>query len=196
MNRFVEECQKEWSRLGVSQATANEMAADLELDLAEAEADGVSPEEVLGNGYFDARAFAGEWARARGVVNPNAQLRTRLTSARIHPSALALITPVCVVVAAVGLVMLLGTHVGSASVAVATLRHVARPVPAVLVRPGFLRTFRFGVGGAGAPIAVIGLILLVSGLVGVGISLWLRKARSTDPDPAEMDRSIGMPSYF
>jgi hypothetical protein len=196
MSQFVEECQKEWSRLGVAQATANEMAADLELDLAEAEADGVSPEEVLGNGYFDARAFAGEWARARGVVSLNANARTRETPARARPLALALIAPVCLVVAGLGLVMLLGSHVGSATFAVATLRHVARPVPAILIRPGFLRPFRFGAGGAGAPIAVIGLILLVSGLVGAGISLRFLKARSTHPDPPELDRSIGMPSYF
>jgi hypothetical protein len=195
MRRFVEECQKEWSRLGVSQATANEMAADLELDLAEAEADGVSPEEVLGNGYFDARAFAGEWARARGVVNPNAHTRTPMTPVRIRRLAPAFIAPACVFVAAIGLVMLLGTHVGSASFAVATLHHVARPVPAIFIRPGFLRSFRFGDWGA-APIALLGLILLVAGLVGAGVSLWYWRSRSTHPDPPELDGSIGMPSYF
>jgi hypothetical protein len=196
MTRFVEQCQKEWSRLGVPSATANEMAADLELDLAEAEADGVSPEEVLGNGYFDARAFAGEWARARGVVDPNVHARTPRSPVRVRRLAPVLIAPVSVFVAALGLVMLLGTRVGSASVAVATFRHVARPVPAIFFHPGLLRPFRFGFGGAGAPVAVIGLILLVSGLVGAGLSLWFWKARSTHPDPPELDRSIGMPTYL
>ena len=58
MNPFVEECRREWKRLGVPDPVANEMAADLEVDLAEAEADGTSAEEVLGTGVFDAPAFA------------------------------------------------------------------------------------------------------------------------------------------
>ena len=62
MSSFVDECRKEWSRLGVPEAEANEMATDLEADLAEAKAEGVSPEEVLGNGYFDPRSFAASWA--------------------------------------------------------------------------------------------------------------------------------------
>ena len=81
MSSFVDECRKEWGRLGVPEAEANEMAADLEADLAEAKAEGVSPEEVLGNGYFDPRSFAASWAASRGFVR-----RTRL-AARHHPSA-------------------------------------------------------------------------------------------------------------
>jgi hypothetical protein len=50
VNDFVEKCRRERRRLRVPDAVANEMAADLEADLAEAEADGTSPEEVLGNG--------------------------------------------------------------------------------------------------------------------------------------------------
>jgi hypothetical protein len=55
MSAFVEECRKEWSRLGVPEVEANEMASDLETDLAEARADGASPEEVLGNGTLTPR---------------------------------------------------------------------------------------------------------------------------------------------
>ena len=69
MNGFVDECRKEWSRLGVPDAVSSEMAADLAADLAEAEADGVSTEEVLGNAVFDARSFAASWATAHGVVS-------------------------------------------------------------------------------------------------------------------------------
>ena len=47
---------------------ANEMAAELEADLEEAEAEGVSAEEVLGSGAFDPRSFATAWAAERGVV--------------------------------------------------------------------------------------------------------------------------------
>lgn len=64
MSRFVDECRKEWHRLGVPEAVSNEMAADLDADLAEAEAEGASPEHVLGNGVFDAHSFAASWAWA------------------------------------------------------------------------------------------------------------------------------------
>jgi hypothetical protein len=191
MSRFVEECQKEWNRLGVSQATANEMAADLELDLAEAEADGVSPEEVLGNGYFDARAFAGEWARARGVVNPYAGERMPIRRVRVRPLILALSALACAIVAALGLLMVVGIHQGSMSLAVIAVRHaVARPVPGMFFRGG-----QFGSSGPRALVAV-GLLLLFSGLVGAGVTLWFWRARATRLDPPELDRSIGMPTYW
>ena len=70
MNKFVEECRHEWKRLGVPDAVANEMAADLEADLAEAEAEGASAEDVLGSAVFDARSFAASWAAERGVIGP------------------------------------------------------------------------------------------------------------------------------
>jgi hypothetical protein len=194
MSRFVEECQKEWNRLAVPQAIANEMAADLEADLAEAEADGVSPEEVLGNGYFDARAFAGEWARARGVIDPNGITRAPVRFTRLRPLTLALATVTLVfgAMAALGLLMLVGEHSSSVSLAVVAVRHaVAQPAPGFFLRPG-----RFGQSGPGAPFAAVGLLLLVSGLVGAGVSLWFWKARTTRPDRSELERSIGMPTYF
>ena len=42
MNRSFDECRREWKRLRVPDAIANEMAADLAADLAEAEAEGAS----------------------------------------------------------------------------------------------------------------------------------------------------------
>lgn len=68
MNEFVEECRREWKRLGVPDPVANEMAAELEADLEEAEAEGASAEEVLGSGATDPRSFANAWAAERGVV--------------------------------------------------------------------------------------------------------------------------------
>jgi len=68
VNEFVKECRSEWKRLGVPDAVANEMAADLAVDLEEAEADGTSAEEVLGSGAFDPRSFATAWAAERGVI--------------------------------------------------------------------------------------------------------------------------------
>jgi hypothetical protein len=68
VNEFVEECRSEWKRLGVADPVASEMAADLVADLEEAEAEGVSPEEVLGSSAFDPRSFAAAWAAERGLI--------------------------------------------------------------------------------------------------------------------------------
>lgn len=68
MNEFVEECRGEWKRLRVPDPVANEMAAELAADLEEAEAEGVSAEEVLGSGAFDPRSFATAWAAERGLI--------------------------------------------------------------------------------------------------------------------------------
>jgi hypothetical protein len=68
VSEFIAECRREWRRLGVPEPAANEMAADLTADLKEAEKEGVSAEEVLGSGAFDARAFAASWASERGLV--------------------------------------------------------------------------------------------------------------------------------
>ena len=70
MNDFVEECRREWRRLRVPDPIANEMAADLQADLDEAEAEGASAEAVLGTAAFDARSFAASWAAERGFVEP------------------------------------------------------------------------------------------------------------------------------
>jgi hypothetical protein len=67
MNAYVEECRREWRRLGVPDLLAEEMATELEADLAEAEADGVAASEVLGES--DPRRFAATWARERGLVS-------------------------------------------------------------------------------------------------------------------------------
>src|SRR6185503_379116 len=76
MTAFVGECRQEWKRLGVPDGLAEEMAAELESDLAEAEADGVSAAELLGES--DPRRFAATWARERGLVSePSPQKRRR-----------------------------------------------------------------------------------------------------------------------
>ena len=88
MNEFVEECRREWRRLGVPDPIAREMAADLEADLEEARADGVAPEEVLGRGAFDPRSFAAAWASERGVSRPG-RAGSRLSGASLLVAALA-----------------------------------------------------------------------------------------------------------
>ncbi|HEY3576907.1 MAG TPA: PASTA domain-containing protein [Gaiellaceae bacterium] len=72
---FVEECRQEWKRLGVPDGLAEEMATELESDLGEAQADGVSAAELLGES--DPRRFAATWARERGLVSEPAPPRRR-----------------------------------------------------------------------------------------------------------------------
>lgn len=68
MSTFVEECRREWKRLGVPDLIAEEMAGDLSADLEEAEAEGVAADTLLGESAADPRRFAAMWAEARGVV--------------------------------------------------------------------------------------------------------------------------------
>ena len=75
MTGFVEECRQEWKRLGVPDLLAQEMAAELEADLAEAEADGVSAAEMLGES--DPRRFAATWASERGLVSERPPKKSR-----------------------------------------------------------------------------------------------------------------------
>lgn len=77
MSTFVEECRREWKRLGVPDLIAEEMATDLSADLEEAEAEGVAAEHVLGGGASDPRRFAADWAQARGVVTAQPETSRR-----------------------------------------------------------------------------------------------------------------------
>jgi hypothetical protein len=77
VNDFVANCRREWRRLGVPDPVADEMAAELEADLMEAEAEGVSADEVLGSGADDPRAFAAAWAAERGVIENGRGLARR-----------------------------------------------------------------------------------------------------------------------
>jgi hypothetical protein len=94
VNGFVEECRSEWRRLGVPDPVADEMAADLAADLEEAEAEGASPEDVLGSGARDPRAFAAAWASERGLIQsqpPRGRRRARRYGMPAAVGALALI---------------------------------------------------------------------------------------------------------
>jgi hypothetical protein len=75
MPAFIEECRYEWKRLGVPDSMAEEMATELEADLAEAQADGVSAAEILGES--DPRRFAATWAHERGLVSEPAPPKRR-----------------------------------------------------------------------------------------------------------------------
>src|SRR5580658_3126108 len=103
MSEFVEECRREWRRLGVPDPVANEMAADLAADLDEAEAEGGSPEDVLGNAAFDPRRFAASWAAARGVTGSPVPA----PSSRWHPLAFACVAALSVLAICTGLLVIL-----------------------------------------------------------------------------------------
>jgi hypothetical protein len=67
----VRTCKRTWRRLGVPRSEAAEMLAELDADLAAAAAADVRPEDYVG---ADPRAFAIEWAEARGLVRPRLRL--------------------------------------------------------------------------------------------------------------------------
>ncbi len=104
MSDFVADCRREWKRLRVPDAAADEMAADLAADLSEAAAEGVSAEEVLGPDALDPRSFAASWAAERGLTDPRSAGKRRtgslalaaiavLSAAAIAAGATMLATP-------------------------------------------------------------------------------------------------------
>jgi hypothetical protein len=72
VSEFVDECRREWKRLGVADHLADEMAAELSADLDEAEAEGASAADVLGSSAVDPPSLAASWALERGVIPPRA----------------------------------------------------------------------------------------------------------------------------
>jgi hypothetical protein len=193
VSRFIEECRREWKRLRVPDAIANEMAADLAADLAEAEAEGASAEDVLGDAVFDPRAFALSWAEERGVVAA-APVRSGM-----RPStALALVAAVLVLVAVVGAALVVVDRPGAFGVRLAASGTRSLVPPRfTFIRPGVARAGgnrllvpRFRI--AAAPGVVIapnvpdtaqaGIALLFVGLVGgaiVAALAWLLRRRPT-----------------
>ena len=167
MSEFVEECRREWRRLGVPDPVANEMAADLTADLEEAEAEGGSPEDVLGNSAFDPRRFASSWAAARGVTAP---LTPRRPSSWRTSLTIASVALLGVLVVGAGLLLTVGR---SSSIAFATRRIAASPGPIGLVPrriavPRPLGPF-VGTQIAGVSVHPLARLLPIVGLVGLGL---------------------------
>lgn len=152
MSDFVEECRREWRRLGVPGALAEEMAADLASDLGDAEAEGISAEEFLGT---EPRAFAAAWAAERGIVpSPSPPRRPRFLA------AFTVLASIAVVVAAV----LLAT--GEPKVSLVQTKKTATP-PIGSVRP----TVRHVVATASAAAPVEWILLLVA-VAALGFAVW------------------------
>jgi hypothetical protein len=177
VSEFVEECRREWRRLGVPDPVANEMAADLTADLEEAEAEEGSPEDVLGNSAFEPRRFAAAWAVARGVTDPPPPDRSFFR----RPLAIALTTLLGALTAGAGLVLLVGLR--GHSVAFAARRIVAGPGPTRFFGPGPGRIAVPGPLGppfdgthiAGVDLYPLAWLLLIVGIVGLallGVLYW------------------------
>jgi hypothetical protein len=161
VNEFVEECRREWRRLGVPDPVANEMAADLTADLQEAEADGGTPEDVLGNSAFDPRRFAAAWAFARGVTSPPFPDPQRRWSS---PWAIAATVLLGLVIVGAGLALTVGSRISAVSFA--SRRSIAGPGPIrILPGPGPGRLVLPVVGGDIHPLAWLLFLVGVAGLV-------------------------------
>jgi hypothetical protein len=170
MSEFVEQCRREWRRLGVPDPLADEMAADLASDLEDAEAEGVSIEEYLGSSAPDPRSLASSWASERGIVaTPHGPAGSRRPRALVAFTALAAIV---VMVAA----LLLATGEPKATLT------AARRTPPHLPVPSVHPTVPVGIGhqvqaAAAAPVEWI-LLVLALGALGFAAWLWSRWRRS------------------
>jgi hypothetical protein len=172
MNDFVERCLREWKRIGVPDAVANEMAADLDADLRDAAADGVSPEEVLGNGIFDAPSFARSWAEARGVIPP-----AHVPVARSDGRQIAAVVLAVLAVLGAGLVALVIFHPNAQIHAVQRTAFSAAPAlggrpPAFVFPPSGVVVQHAGIGAPPGVLAV-GLVI-VALLAGSALVVWRR----------------------
>jgi hypothetical protein len=170
MSEFVEQCRREWRRLGVPDPLAEEMATDLASDLREAEGEGVSAEELLGTSVFDPPSFAAAWAAERGII-PNQQSQRASHRKPVSLVAFTATAAIALIVAAVLLLtgepkLTLRTHVSQA--------------------PGLLAPPPPGIGGqvhstrASAPIEWMLLVLAIVAL-GFAARLWTNWSRSQPP---------------
>lgn len=165
MSDFVEQCRAEWKRLGVPESIAEEMAADLAVDIREAEVDGISVEELLGSSASDPRSFAASWAIERGIVQTR-QDQANGRRGRLPLVAFTGVAAIALIVAA----LLLAT--GEPKVALVT-SGAARPH-----LPGTNASFVPPPGRVQASAAApIEWVLLFLALVALAVSGWLWRSR-------------------
>jgi hypothetical protein len=168
VKQFVEECRREWRRLGVPRFAANEMAAELEADLAEAGAEGVTPQQLLG---ADPRAFAAAWAAERGTAS-------RRSRQAVLFAALALF--VAVAISGLGIAFFGGpSHtVRVASPTTIALREAPPPDPTAVTRVWVSQTPAFLTSSSSSDDRTLGYVLILVGSTGTAalalFSLWRR----------------------
>ena len=174
MSEFVEQCRREWRRLGVADPLAEEMAADLTSDLDEAEAEGVSAAELLGSSASDPRSFAASWASERGIIPapPNRETGRRRPFALVAFTCLAAIT---VIVSA----LLLATGEPKVSLTTTRTRPPHLPLPPAHPTVPAVTVHRVQASAA-APVEWILLVVALAAL-GFSVWLWLRWRRSQPP---------------
>jgi hypothetical protein len=175
MSDFVEQCRSEWRRLGVPGPLAEEMAADLASDLAEAEAEGVSAEELLGSSVFDPSAFAASWAAERGII-PAPPGRGRGRRRPFVLMAFTALAGIAVIVTA----LLIATGQPKVSVVASTTKHTGLVSPPTGVLPPPHASRVVVSTSASTPVE---WILLVFAIVALGFATWLwsRWGRSRQP---------------
>ncbi len=165
MSEFIDECRREWKRLGVPDPIANEMAVDLAADIAEAEAEGGSAEDVLGDSVFDARRFAASWAGARGVISQKAPVGD--PPRRLIP-AIALCA-VAGIFALGALVLAVGRHSSSSSIGV---RRFFGPPAAPTIQSVTFGSQLSGPHHVLYAVAVLALVVFAFGLMALAVVLW------------------------
>jgi hypothetical protein len=165
MSDFVEQCRSEWKRLGVPDPLAEEMATDLASDLRDAEAEGVSAEELLGSSIFDPRSFAASWAAERGVIPPPGRGKGRR-----RPLVLVVFT---VLAATTLLVAALLLATGEPKVSLVATRtsgpRAAALPPGPVIPPGASRHVLLN-ANTSAPVE---WVLLFLAIVALGFAAWL-----------------------
>jgi hypothetical protein len=179
VNEFVEQCRREWRRLHVPDADADEMAAELAADLEQAEAEGVSAEEVLGAAAADARSFAAAWAGERGVTPWHVRRGKRAlpVAALAALAAIAIAGAVLVAVASPSTPRTQVTLGTRSDLAAGRVMQAAPPPAGVWVTQQTGRVLTIEVpsavvvqrdsGGSDDDMRTIGLVLLIVGLAGI-----------------------------
>jgi hypothetical protein len=166
MSDFVEQCRREWKRLNVPDLLADEMAGELDSDLAAAEAEGMPAEEFLGNSLSDPRLFAASWAAERGVI-PVSPTRG---NARWRPLVLAAFSSLAVIAVIVTAAALLMR--GRANVE--HLPSVTNPPHLAPPGGGHVIPRQVGPGNTSGQVEWIVLFLAV---VALGLAAWLWSSR-------------------
>ena len=148
-------------------------------DLEDAEADGVSAEELLGRSAFDPCSFARSWAAERGIipVPPGRASRRR----PLVLGAFTFIAAIAVIFSAVAL--LSGQPQVSLAAVKTTRSHLPSPPQGFFVRPGAGPHSRQVLLHTSAS-AQVEWILLFLAIVAIGFAAWLWSSWSRSRPPS------------
>jgi len=189
MSGFVEECRREWRRLGVPDPIANEMAIDLTADIEEAEAEGGSAEDVLGNSLFDPRRFAAAWACARGVTAPLTPIDpfASLVQARrawYRPAVVIALTLFGFLTVLAAAALVIGRH--GVAVAAQIPRNIGLPGTPRSFGPVSVHSLPYFVSGtsfsvqSAAPVLVLACVMFMVGIGALGLVFFYRTSWPRD----------------